>query len=136
MRWNMKQWRIALVVSVLGAVMVLSGCATTRNMLGKELTKETVPNSKTYFSQVWAIADEDEFRVSGKLRLKGSLGMNVPNFVEVELVDDGGSVIEKQKVAYYPRILTGRRKHREARFTAHFNQAPPAGSVVRLSNVD
>lgn len=132
----MKQWRIALVVSVLGAVMVLYGCTTTRNMLGKELTKETVPNSKTYFSQVWAIADEDEFRVSGKLRLKDSLGMNVPNFVEVELVDDGGSVIEKQKVAYYPRILTGRRKHREARFTAHFNQAPPTGSVVRLSNVD
>ena len=132
----MKHWRIMTIAPILGAIIVLSGCATTRNMMGQEYIKETVPNSKTYFSQVWAIADEDEFRVSGKLRLKGSLGMNVPDFVEVELVDDGGSVIDKQKVAYYPRILTGRRKHREARFTAHFNQAPPAGSVVRLSNVD
>jgi hypothetical protein len=75
-------------------------------MLGKELTKETVPNSKTYFSQVWAVTGDDEFRVSGKLRLRGSFGHNVPDFVEVELVDDGGSVIDRQKVAYYPRMLT------------------------------
>lgn len=132
----MKQWQILLAVSFLGAVMVLSGCATTRNMLGKDFTKETIPNSKTYFSQVWAVTDHDEFRVSGKLRLKGSVGHNVPDFVEVELVDAEGKVIEKQKVAYYPRILTGRRKHREARFTARFDQAPPSGSVVRLSNVN
>jgi hypothetical protein len=132
----MKQWRIMLIASVLGALMALSGCATTQNMIGKELTKETVPNSKTYFSQVWAVADDDEFRVSGKLRLKGSLGYNVPDFVEVALVDDEGKIIEKQKVAYYPRILTGRRKHREARFTARFNQAPPPGSIIRLSNLN
>lgn len=136
MRWIMKQWRIIVAVSVLGAVMVLSGCATTRNMLGKDLTKETIPNSKTYFSQVWAVTDDDEFRVSGKLRLKGSFGHNVPDYVEVELVDAGGNIIEKQKVPYYPRILTGRRKHREARFTARFEQASPSGSVVRLSNIN
>lgn len=133
----MKQWRIVIIASILGAVMIFSGCATTQNMLGKELTKETIPNSKTYFSQVWAVADENEFRVSGKLRLKGSLGHNVPDFVEVALVDAGGKIIEKQKVAYYPRILTGRRnKHREARFTARFNQTPPPGSIIRLSNIN
>ncbi|MFN2368204.1 MAG: hypothetical protein ABR605_04545, partial [Desulfurivibrionaceae bacterium] len=123
----MKQWRIMTVVSVIGAVMFLSGCAASQNLVGKELTKETVPNSKTYFSQVWAVEDDKEFRVSGKLRLKGSLGFNVPDFVEVAMVDAGGKIIEKQKVVYTPRILTGRRKHREARFTARFNQAPPAG---------
>lgn len=132
----MKQWRIMLIASVLGALLALSGCATTQNMVEKELTKETAPNSKTYFSQVWAVTDEDEFRVSGKLRLKGSLGHNVPDFVEVALVDDGGKIIEKQKVAYYPRTLTGRRKHCEARFTARFNQAPPPGSIIRLSNIN
>jgi hypothetical protein len=132
----MKQWRIMNVFTILGAVMVLSGCATTQNRVGKEFTKETIPNSKTYFSQVWAVADDNEFRVSGKLRLKGSIGMNVPDFVEIALVDESGKVIEKQKVAYYPRSLTGRRKHREARFTARFNQAPPSGSIIRLSNVN
>jgi hypothetical protein len=132
----MKQWRIMIVVSVLGAIMVLSGCATTQNMIGKDFSKETVPNSKTYFSQVWAFADDDEFRVSGRLRLKSSIGFNAPEFVEVALVDDGGTVIERQKVAYFPRMLTGRRKHREARFTARFNQAPPPGSIIWLSNVN
>lgn len=132
----MNQWRIIIVASFLYAVMVLSGCAATPNMVGKELTKETVPNSKTYFSQVWAVADDDEFRVSGKLRLKGSLGHNVPDFVEVALVDAGGRVIESQKVTYYPRVFTGRKKHREARFTARFDQAPPSGSIIRLSNIN
>lgn len=116
--------------------MALSGCATTQNMMGEEFTKEVIPNSKTYFRQVWAIADEDEFRVFGKLRLKGSLGFNVPDFVEVAMVDAGGKIIEMQKVAYYPRMLSSRRKHREASFTARFGQAPPAGSVIRLANVD
>jgi hypothetical protein len=105
-------------------------------MVGKELTKEAVPNSKTYFCEVWAVADDDEFRVSGKLRQKGTLGHIVADIVVVALLDDGGKINEKQKVAYYPSILTGRRKHREARFTARFNQAPPPGSIIRLSNIN
>ena len=132
----MKQLLIMIVVSVLGAVMALSGCATTQNMFGKELSKEVVPNSKTYFSQVWAFAGDDEFRVSGKLRLRGTFGHNVPDFVEVVLVDAEGKVIEKQKVVYYPRILTGRKDHREARFTARFSQTPPLGSSIRISNIN
>lgn len=116
--------------------MVLSSCATTQNMVGKELTKETVPNSKTYFSQVWAVADDDEFRVSGKLRLKGTIGANVPDYVEVALVNEAGKVIVSRKVAYYPRILSGGRKHRVARFTARFDQAPPFGTIIRLENVN
>lgn len=132
----MKQWQMVLIISVLVAPMVLSGCAAMQNLVGKEFTKETVHNSKTYFSQIWAVADDDEFRVSGKLRLKGSIGVNVPDFVEIALVDLGGEVIESQKVAYYPRVLTGRSKHREARFIARFHQSPPSGSIIRLSNVD
>jgi hypothetical protein len=125
-----------IVVSALGIVMALSGCATMGNMVGTEFTQETVSNSKTYFSQVLAVAVDDEFRVSGKLRVKGRSGHNVPDFVEVALVDAEGKVIEKQKVTYSPRILTGRRKHREARFTARFDQVPPPGSTVRLSNIN
>ena len=132
----MKRWQFKLAAWIFGAVTVLSGCATTQNMIGKELRQETVPNSKTYFRQVWAITAEDGFKVSGKLRLKGSFGHNVPDFVEVALVDVEGKVIEKQKVVYYPRILTGRRKHREARFTARFDQTPPTGSFIRLSNIN
>ena len=84
-----------------------------------------LPNPEPYFSQVRAVADDDEFRVSGRLRLKGNIGANVPDFVKVALVDETGKVIESRKVAYYPRLLSGRRKHREARFTARFDQAPP-----------
>lgn len=132
----MKLWRIMIVVSILGAVMFLSGCATTKNMIGKEFIKETVPNTQTYFSQVSAIEYDNEFKVSGKLNLKGNIGFNIPDFVEVTLIDDGGAVVERQKVAYYPRRLSGKRKHREARFTARFNQAPPSGSIILLSNVN
>lgn len=132
----MKQWRIMLFVSVIGAVVFFSGCGTTQNMVGREFTKEIIPNSKTYFSHVWATADDDEFRVSGKLRLKGSFGHNVPAFVEVALIDTGGKVIQKQKIAYYPKSLTSIKKHREARFTARFDQAPPSGSIIRLSNIN
>ena len=125
-----------VIVSFLGILLLGSGCTATRNMLGKEYQKDAVSNSWTYFSQVRAVADDDGFRVSGRLRLKGNIGANVPDFVKVALVDETGKVIESRKVAYYPRILSGRRKHREARFTARFNQAPPSGTIIRLENVN
>jgi len=132
----MKKYQSLIVASFLGIVMFVSGCATTRNMLGTEYRKESVPNSRTYFSQVWAVADDDGFRISGKLRLKGPFGINVPDYVEVALIDEAGNIIDSRKVGYYPRILSGRRKHREARFTARFEQAPPSGTVIRLENVN
>lgn len=125
-----------VVASLFGIVLFVSGCATTRNMLGNEYQKEAVPNSRTYFSQVWAVTDDDEFRVSGRLRLKGSSGTNVPDNVEVALVDETGKVIESRRVPYYPRILSGKRKHRGARFTARFDQAPPPGTIIRLENAN
>lgn len=132
----MKKYQSFVVASFLAIMMLVSGCVTTRNMLGTEYQKELVPHSRTYFSQVWAVEDDDEFRVSGKLRLKGNIGANVPDYVEVALVDETGKVIGSREVAYYPRILNGRRKHREARFTARFEETPSAGSVIRLSNVN
>ena len=125
-----------VVASFLGIVVLVSGCATTRNMLGNEYRKEAAPNSWTYFSDVWAVVDDDEFRVSGRLRLKGSSGANIADYVEVALIDETGKVIESRKVPYSPKILSGKRKHRGARFTARFDQAPPPGTIIRLENVN
>jgi hypothetical protein len=132
----MRKFQKIIVTAFLGVVLLASGCATSQNMLGKEFTKETIANSKTYFSQVYAVADDNELMVSGKLRLKGSFGTNVPDFVEVALVDGAGKVIESRKVAYYPRVLSGSRKHREARFTTRFSEKPPAGTIIQVSNVN
>lgn len=133
----MKQLQIMIAVSVLGIGLFLSGCATTNpNLIGKEFTKETIPHSKTYFNRVWAFSDDQEFRVYGTLRLKTSKRFNIPDFVKVELVDTRGIVIESQKVTYYPKVLIGKRKNREAQFMARFNQEPPSGSVIRISNID
>ena len=125
-----------IVASFFGVVMILSGCATTRNMMGAEYQKDLVSNSKTQFRNVWAVADEDGFRVSGKLRLKGSGGANTPKYVKVSFVDDAGKAIDSQKVVYYPKILRSKGNRREARFVARFDLAPPAGTVIRLENVN
>ncbi|PJB34888.1 MAG: hypothetical protein CO107_12185, partial [Deltaproteobacteria bacterium CG_4_9_14_3_um_filter_51_14] len=64
--------KVSLVKSFVAAffsLIVISGCATTQNLLDKEYTKETVPDRQTSFTQLWAVEDEGEFRVSGKLRV-------------------------------------------------------------------
>lgn len=117
--------------------LLLNGCATTQNLLTtKYYSKETVPNHQTYFKQIWAVEDDGKFRVSGKLRLKKTSRFHIPNYIEVALLDQKGVEIETQKVLYYPRVLTGRRKKREARFSAYFSKTPPSGSIIQLSNVN
>lgn len=126
----------ALMVATV-CTLFFTGCATTQNLLSTEnYIKETVPHHRTYFRQIWAVEDNGEFRVSGKLRLKGMMRVNIPDFVEVALVNQAGEIIEKQKVAYYPRVLTGRKRHREARFSAHFSETPPPGTTIRVSTVN
>ena len=131
----MKKYKRMSGTILMGSAMLISGCTRTRNMMGTEYQKKFVYNSKTYFSQVWAVSDGDEFRVSGKLRLK-TTGGNTPGYVEVALLNRSGSIIDSRKIAYYPRELSGRRNHREARFTARFDEAPPPGTVIRLKNVE
>lgn len=128
----MKKWQIMMAVLFFGAIIVLSGCVTTRNMIGTKYTKEVIPNSAIYVTQVWALANDNEFTVSGRLRFKGYIGTDIPDFVEISLMDKRGKVIEKQKVAYFPRTLIGRKKHRKARFKALFAQAPPSESIIRI----
>ena len=133
------EMKVSLVKSFVAAffsLIVISGCATTQNLLDKEYTKETVPDRQTSFTQLWAVEDEGEFRVSGKLRVNGSMAINVPSFVEVALLDKNGVVIDRQKVSYHPGILNGSKGHREASFIARFPVAPPNGTIIRLSNVD
>lgn len=116
---------------------LIIGCSATKNLLSKEnYTKNTVPHKKTTFRRVWAVEDNEEFRVSGRLRLKGSLGTNIPAYVKVDLVDKDGTVIETRKVGYTPSVLTGRPNRREAKFSTHFNETPPPGTTIRLSNVN
>ncbi|MBA3016158.1 MAG: hypothetical protein KKD63_08990 [Proteobacteria bacterium] len=132
----MKDFLFKIYIAAIACLMMLSGCAITPNLLDKDFTKEMVPSRQTYFSQVWAAEGNNEFRVSGKIHLKGSMGFNVPDYVEVTLVDEKGAVVESQKVPYYPRRLTGRKRHLAARFTAHFTETPPSGTIIRLSNVN
>jgi hypothetical protein len=98
--------------------------------------KETIPHKRTCFSRIRATEDNGEFRVSGKLRVKGIMRVYIPDFVEVALVDQDARVIEVQKAAYYPRVLTGRKLHKEAGFSVRFAKTPPAGTRIRVSNVN
>ena len=119
------------------STLLLSGCATTGNLLHtKSYAEEKVAHPQTYFTQVRAAEDDGEFRISGRLRLKGQPGLDIPDWVEVTLLDTDGTVIDSRKVLYYPRIMGGSKHSREARFVARFDETPPAGTVVRLSNVN
>ncbi len=114
-----------------------TGCATTQNLLNTgNYIQETVPHSQTYFKQIRALKVDDEFKVSGKLRLKGTMGVNIQDYVEVALLNKDGVVIDTQKVEYFPRVLSGRPRHREARFSARFSETPPPGATIRVSTVD
>lgn len=133
----MKNYRLGFFVAILAVAATLTGCAAPRNLQGEgSYPKEVVANEHTYFRQVWAVTDDDELKVFGRLRLKNRVGINVPDYVEVALLDADDKVIDRQKVAYYPKLLTGSPGHREARFTARFPETPPRGTVVRLRNVN
>ena len=133
----MNKLNINILILIAVFITLISGCASTRNLLKTgDYVKETTPHSRTAFRQIWAVDDDGMFRVSGNLRLKGRVHANVPNYVEVTLVDTAGAVIEKQKVLYYPRILTGRKGRVEAKFTARFSKVPPRGTTIMISNVN
>lgn len=131
----MKISRNGMAAAVIAFSVALTSCITTQNLTGMDFSKETVPNSRSYFSQVWAVEADNELTVSGKLRLKGVAGTNA-RYVEVALVSAAGKVLERRKVPFYPRMLTGLKGRREARFTAQFSEIPPRGTVIRLSNVN
>lgn len=130
--------RFLILIFMIAAstTILLPGCAATHNMVGHAYTTETVPDPQTYFSQIWAAESSGGLKISGKLRLKTRLGVNVPEYVEVALIDQEGAVLDQQKVPYFPRALTGSSNHRDARFVAYFANTPPPGSIIRLRNVD
>jgi hypothetical protein len=122
---------------VMVCVLFLAGCVTTKNLLRPEnYGKEIVPHNKTSLRAVWAVEDKGKLKVSGRLRLKGSLRVDIPDFVEVALVDRSGAVLSAQKVTYYPRTLTGRKLNKEANFSAWFAEMPPEGTTIRVRNVN
>lgn len=126
----------AMMIITLG-VFLFTGCSAKKNLVKKgEYIKKSIPHQRTTFRNVWAVADGGGFKVSGKLRLKGTLGNNIPEYVKVDLLDNEGNIVETRKVGYMPRVLTGRPEHREARFSAIFSKMPPPGTTVLLSNVN
>jgi hypothetical protein len=132
---------IRMTLFALAGILALTGCATTglktENLLSTgQYRKEVAPNSETYFTQVWAVEDNGALRVCGYVRLKGFVGLQVPDYVEVALVKPDGTLIDAQKVAFYPHHLHGHKGHLEARFRASFAQAPMAGTTIRLSHVN
>ncbi|MDA8141149.1 MAG: hypothetical protein M0036_21100 [Desulfobacteraceae bacterium] len=133
---------IRTALFALAGIVALTGCATTGTLVAQNLLstgmykKEFIPDPETYFTQVWAVEDKGQLRVSGNLRLKGFIGLNVPDYVEVALLKPDGAIIDAKKVAFYPQHLHGHEGHMEARFRATFAQAPEAGTTIRLSNVN
>ncbi|NPA25273.1 MAG: hypothetical protein GXO34_05560 [Deltaproteobacteria bacterium] len=127
---------ICFAVVLLLVIMAPAGFAAARESADGDFSTVRVTNSKTFFRQVRTAVDDDGFRVSGRLRLKGRTGSNVPDYIEISLLDREGRVIESRKVSYTPKILCDRGKRREARFSARFSETPPAGGTVRLSNID
>jgi hypothetical protein len=129
---KLNSWMVVMV-----CVLFLAGCITTTNLLRPgNYGKEIVPHDKTSLKAVWAVDDKGKLKVSMKLRLKGSLRVDIPDFVEVALVDRSGAVLSAQKVAYYPRTLTGRKLNKEAKFSTWFAEMPPGGTSIRVRNVN
>ena len=122
---------------IMVSTLFLNGCATTQNLLTTgNYSKQTVPNPQTYFRQIWAVEDDGKLRVSGRLHVNGAR-MYVPGYVEVALMDEDLRITEKQKVAYSPKVFTNRKiRRRGAKFIAEFSEAPPPGTIIRLSNVN
>ncbi len=128
--------KICFVVVLLLVIIAPAGFAAARKGADGDFLIVRVTNSKTFFRQVRTVVDDDGFRVSGRLRLKGRTGSNVPDYIEISLLDREGRVIESRKVTYTPKILCDRGKRREARFSARFDETPPAGGTICLSNTD
>jgi hypothetical protein len=118
------------------ATITLSGCAAGSRWTAKNFRTELVPSSKIYFSQVRTTEERDGFKVSGKIRLKGSSAANLPDYIEVTLTDTAGNAVATRKVPYSGVLVGSSRRHREASFSALFAEVPPQGTVIRLSNVN
>ena len=120
------------------AVFLFYGCATSMTNLVNSgyYGKEIISDKRAYFSRIWAVEEGGELRVSGYLKLRGAIGFDIPEYVEVSLVKPDGELLDAKKVAYFPRSLYDRQGHREGRFRATFAQAPPQGTTIRLNNVN
>jgi hypothetical protein len=129
---------LVILLLALLVIVSLSGCAaSTANLISAGFyEKQTIPDKKTYFSRIWAVEDDGGLRVSGYLQLKGAIGVDIPEYVEVALVKPDGDLLEAKKIAYFPRSLYNRPGHREGRFRTTFTQVPPQGTTIRLSNVN
>ncbi|MDX9788570.1 MAG: hypothetical protein RBT11_17465 [Desulfobacterales bacterium] len=128
---------LAPLMGVMIGLLLCIGCAASQNLLRSEkYRKEIIPNNRASFSRVWAVEENGQLKVSGKLRPKGRMRLDIPDYVELALVDKSGAVIAAQKVTYYPRVLTGRKHRREAKFSALFSEMPPVGTTIRVSNVN
>lgn len=125
------------IMALMVCALFFTGCASTHNQLRTDqYAKELVPHHRSAFSRVRTVAEDGELKVSGALRLKGMMRVDIPDYVEVALIDQSGAVIAAQKTAYYPRTLTGRKCRREGRFSVRFPEMPPEGTTVRVSNVN
>lgn len=125
---------ILKAVITIAVCALFTGCATTKNLMGANgYIKETVPNQHTSFRQIWATEEGGKFKVSGRLHLERATSAQIHNYVEVSLLDKNRQVIETQKVPYLPKVMTRRKLHKEARFSAHFSETPPPGSTILLN---
>jgi hypothetical protein len=132
-------WRSrAISASLLGLLIVLSGCVTTSsNLIDSGTVKLEAQNSKSvHFQNVRVYKDDDGFRVIGHIRGHGGkTGLRPRGSIGIEVLDSTGQVIEKKNV----KLMRRDRHNHGAEFgeySSHVHIANPEGATIRLSHIN
>lgn len=127
--------KTGIFVAIAAMAILASGCATNNLFEEKGYKKEVVKNSHVFFTNVWAKKENGKLVIRGQIKKTVNVS-RTPKYVKVELVSSDGSIQETRKIGYVPRILSNRRRHRTARFSAEFDHIPPQGTIIRFSITD
>jgi len=126
---------IPKIVIVSALSLLLFGCVASENLFETGVyVKKIEPHHSVFLFRLRAVEDNGSLKITGRLRLKGSLGINVPDYVEVSLLDKEGVEMATQIVSYQPKVLRGDSGRIKARFSAEFPKIPQPETVIRFKN--
>jgi len=127
-----------LITTGLGVLIaVLSGCTAVRTDLADTgvLSLEKQRDGKVYIAWSSAYKHDDGLVIRGVLRRHDHVGNAIKAHVDVTVLSPDGQVIDtaRSSEVYVPRRITGRGQSLK-RFTVHFSNPPPHGSLVRMTS--
>jgi hypothetical protein len=118
------------------AGMLIPGCSANSRSLTKSgrLAIEKKPSDKVYIAWCDAYEDESGLLLTGVLRRDDHIGIPVKAHVDVKVTSSDGSLLQEGSSddVYVPRRVTGKGRSLQ-RFQVRFPEAPPKGTVLRLS---